>query len=260
LFELRYRRASARAASRTASSASALWNPRGLDGDIGMPAIRPREGQRPHRRGARAAVRGLCAYSRAFLAKKQIWPKPAPLFFMGPFLPCGTQRSRPRFGHVVVFHPPLFFRTPSPPIAHLDLHNTTRRQQQRWPLPSLLSASSRLRRSRPSVVACCARARLVRPADTHTAPYTSVWIEPPQRGSWDADADVFQVPRFPCPSRGTTPRVVPCETSLPCDACTSTPVAAVPPTHADPSHPQTTCSSQISLNKPRRARARPLAA
>ena len=118
MFELRYRRASARAASRTASSASALWNPRGLDGDIGMPAIRPREGQRPHRRGARAAVRGLCAYSRAFLAKKQIWPKPAPLFFMGPFLPCGTPRSRPRFGHVVVFHPPLFFRTPSPPIAH----------------------------------------------------------------------------------------------------------------------------------------------
>ena len=142
----------------------------------------------------------------------------------------------------------------------LDLHNTTRRQQQRWPLPSLLSASSRLRRSRPSVVACCARARLVRPADTHTAPYTSVWIEPPQRGSWDADADVFQVPRFPCPSRGTTPRVVPCDTSLPCDACTSTPVAAVPPTHADPSHPQTTCSSQISLNKQRRARARPPAA
>ena len=86
--------------------------------------------------------------------------KPRILKVMGENLaPSSSHVCHSRFEAARGFPPPAH-----PAIALLPVHNTPRRQQSRWLLPSLPSASSLPRRSRPSVASRSARARPVRPS------------------------------------------------------------------------------------------------
>jgi hypothetical protein len=103
------------------------------------------------------------------------------------------KKSRPSSSHVCLsrFEAARGFPPPAhPAIALLPVHNTPRRQQSRWLLPSLPSASSLPRRSRPSVASRSARARPVRPSRSrHPRPSARVWIEPTRKADARRDFD-----------------------------------------------------------------------
>lgn len=201
----RYRRASARAASRTASSASALSNPRGLGDDVAI-ARYDDGGRGPHRRAFGYAEGVLVSLlhdeTRSVRARekapKEGWrtkrktsetathTKPRIWKVMGKNLaPSSSHVCLSRFEAARGFPPPAH-----PAIALLPVHNTPRRQQSRWLLPSLPSASSLPRRSRPSVASRSARARPVRPSRSrHPRPSARVWIEPTRKADARRDFD-----------------------------------------------------------------------